>query len=80
LREIQLPTNTNEDNNDHPDLFSRTLQQIERTHIVMTLKKCNGKIAGNGGAAALLAIPSTTLHSKMKKLRILKGDYFYKQS
>jgi formate hydrogenlyase transcriptional activator len=78
LREIQLPTNTNEDNNDRPDLVSRTLHQIERTHIVMTLKKCNGKVAGSGGAAALLEIPSTTLHSKMKKLLISKADYFLK--
>ena len=78
LREIQLPTDTNEDNNDRPDLFSRTLQQIERTHIINTLKKCNGKVAGNGGAAALLEIPSTTLHSKMKKLLISKADYFLK--
>jgi transcriptional regulator with GAF, ATPase, and Fis domain len=76
LIEIQLPTNTNDDNNDHPDLFSRTLQQIERTHIIMTLRKCNGKISGKGGAADVLKIPSTTLHSKMKKLDISKGDYF----
>jgi formate hydrogenlyase transcriptional activator len=76
LREIQLPANANEDNIDRPELFNTTLQQIERTHIVMTLKKCNGKISGKGGAAALLKIPSTTLHSKMKKLLISKGDYF----
>jgi formate hydrogenlyase transcriptional activator len=76
LREIHLPAHTNEDNNDRPDLSNRTLHQIERTHIVMTLKKCNGKISGNGGAAALLEIPSTTLHSKIKKLRISKADYF----
>ncbi|HKZ36167.1 MAG TPA: sigma-54 dependent transcriptional regulator [Chryseolinea sp.] len=76
LKEIQLPTSGIEDTDNHPDLFNRTLQQIERTHIVKTLKKCNGKISGNGGAAALLEIPSTTLHSKMKKLRISKADYF----
>ena len=76
LKEIQLPTHEVEDHNNGPDLFNRTLQQIERAHIVMTLKKCNGKISGNGGAAALLEIPSTTLHSKMKKLRISKADYF----
>jgi formate hydrogenlyase transcriptional activator len=76
LREIQLPTITDEDKNDGPELFNRTLHQIERKHIVMTLKKCNGKISGNGGAAALLEIPSTTLHSKIKKLLISKADYF----
>jgi transcriptional regulator with GAF, ATPase, and Fis domain len=77
LTEIQLPTNPKEGNNDHPDLFIHTLQQIERKHILMILKKCNGKIAGNGGAAALLEIPSTTLHSKIKKLGISKADYRY---
>ena len=78
LREIQLPTDTNEEGNDRPDLVSGTLQQIERTHIIRTLKKCNGKVAGYGGAAALLEIPSTTLRSKMKKLLISKADYFLK--
>jgi transcriptional regulator with GAF, ATPase, and Fis domain len=53
-----------------------TLEQIERTYIIETLKKCDGKISGKGGAAELLEIPSTTLHSKMKKLTISKADYF----
>jgi transcriptional regulator with GAF, ATPase, and Fis domain len=36
------------------------------------LKKTNGKIRGEHGAAKLLEIPPTTLHSKMKKLGIKK--------
>jgi transcriptional regulator with GAF, ATPase, and Fis domain len=76
LREIQLPTGPDEDSDDRPDPFNRTLDQIERRHIIMTLKKCNGKISGSGGAAEVLEIPSTTLHSKMKKLHISKADYF----
>jgi transcriptional regulator with GAF, ATPase, and Fis domain len=76
LREIQLPTDADDDDIDRPRVFNRTLEEIERSHIILTLKKCKGKISGNGGAAAVLEIPSTTLHSKMKKLRISKSDYF----
>lgn len=78
LREVQLPTSAKEGASERPDLFNNTLEQIERKHIVMILKRCNGKISGNGGAAALLKIPSTTLHSKMKKLGIAKADYLIK--
>ena len=53
-----------------------SLEDMERTYIIDVLKKYKGKIAGNDGAAEFLAIPSTTLHSKMKKLRISKMDYF----
>ena len=34
------------------------------------LKKCNGKISGKNGAAALLDINPSTLRSRMKKLGI----------
>jgi transcriptional regulator with GAF, ATPase, and Fis domain len=78
LREIQLPINPSDDNDVRPELFSRTLQQIERAHIIMALRRCSGKISGKGGAADLLEIPPTTLHSKMKKLAISKADYFFK--
>lgn len=49
-----------------------TMSEGERAHIVAALKKCNGKIWGDGGAASLLNIPPTTLNSKMKKLGIRK--------
>jgi len=80
LREIQLPKNQRERENDFSDHSNKTLKQLERTHIVKILKKCNGKVAGSGGAAEVLEIPSTTLHSKMKKLGISKGDYFLNQT
>jgi DNA-binding NtrC family response regulator len=50
-----------------------SLQQNEREHILTALKKSDGRIRGNGGAAELLGIPPTTLHSKMKKLGITKN-------
>ena len=42
----------------------------ERESILAAIKKYNGRISGTGGAAELLKIPATTLHSKMKKLGI----------
>ncbi len=49
-----------------------TMSEGERAHILAALKKCRGKIWGEGGAANLLNIPPTTLNSKMKKLGIRK--------
>jgi len=48
----------------------RTLEEMERDHILEILKICKGKIFGAGGAAEMLNIPSTTLNSKIKKLGI----------
>src|ERR1700761_1145693 len=38
-----------------------TMSEGERAHIMAALKKCNGKIWGEGGAASLLNLPPTTL-------------------
>jgi transcriptional regulator with GAF, ATPase, and Fis domain/CheY-like chemotaxis protein len=48
----------------------KTIADLDRSHILAVLKKCNGKVSGKGGAAEILKIPSTTLTSKMKKLGI----------
>jgi transcriptional regulator with GAF, ATPase, and Fis domain len=48
----------------------KTLDELEKEHIVAVLKKCNYKVGGSGGAAELLQLPPTTLHSKIKKLGI----------
>ncbi|MPR36707.1 sigma-54 interaction domain-containing protein [Salmonirosea aquatica] len=52
------------------------LEEVERTHIIQVLRRCNGKISGVGGAAEILGIPGNTLHSKIRKLGISKADYF----
>lgn len=77
LTEIHLPGRQHETGN-RPllEIPNGTLEQIERTHIIGVLKRCSGKISGSGGAAEILEIPGTTLHSKMKKLGISKADYF----
>lgn len=54
-------------------LSSQTLEEIEANHIIEILRRCNGRISGPGGAAEILGLPSTTLHSKIKKLGIRKN-------
>lgn len=76
LKEIHLPRR--EENKPMQGFYNVTLEQIERTYIIDVLKRCSGKISGIGGAAEILEVPSTTLHSKMKKLGITKVDYFIK--
>lgn len=58
----------------------QTLVQREAEHIIMVLKKCNGKIFGKGGAAEILGLPSSTLTSRIKKLGIKKDLYFRRSS
>lgn len=72
LTEIHLPKNPIQDS---LDISYKKLQQLERGYIIDVLRRCNGKIAGEGGAAAVLGIPRTTLHSRMKKLGIRKTGY-----
>ncbi|WPU99134.1 sigma 54-interacting response regulator [Mucilaginibacter sp. cycad4] len=48
----------------------RTIEEVDRDHIIAALKKCNGRVSGKGGAAEILNLPATTLNSKMKKLGI----------
>jgi transcriptional regulator with GAF, ATPase, and Fis domain len=50
----------------------RTLEENERDHIVATLERTSWRIAGEGGAAALLAINPSTLRSRMQKLGIAR--------
>ena len=51
----------------------KTLEEVEREHILAVLNQCNFRITGSGGAADILGIPATTLHSKIKKLGIRKS-------
>jgi len=50
------------------------MQQNAKELILSALRKCNGRISGLGGAAELLGMPATTLHSKIKKLGLKKWD------
>lgn len=76
LRQIYLPNNISKNINDQEIFKNKTLIDVERSHIIAVLKRCSGKIAGEGGAAGWLDIPPTTLHAKIKKLNITKQEYF----
>ena len=51
----------------------KTITENERDHIIATLKGCNWKVYGPGGAAELLKIKVSTLNSRIKKLGIEKA-------
>ncbi len=76
IKEIALPTIGNALKKSLKDQYVKTIKENERDHILEVLKKCNGKIYGKGGAAALLGIPVSTLNSKIAKLEIKKDQAF----
>lgn len=53
----------------------RTLEEMQRDHILDALRRTNGQVSGDHGAAKLLDLNDKTLHSKMKKLNIDRMDY-----
>lgn len=76
IREVYIPNNGRATVRATPLVAKiKSLDESERDHIKAILKRCNGKIKGAGGAAELLGLPPTTLHSKMKKLGIAKDEY-----
>lgn len=76
LNDVYIPENTEGDKKGEAFLLNRSLEDVERSYIIETLKRCAGKVSGTGSAAEILKIPGNTLHSKMKKLGIGKADYF----
>lgn len=77
IREIFLPDGNRKAmaNPAMQEFKTKSLEDSERDHIRAVLTKCGGKVKGAGGAAELLGVPPTTLHSKMKKLGITKDTY-----
>ena len=67
--ELSLPNAINPfpaDNHPFEDLPS--MAELQRRYIAYVLKKTNGKIAGDNGAAALLGMKRTSLYNRMNKL------------
>jgi transcriptional regulator with GAF, ATPase, and Fis domain len=56
----------------------KTLKENERDLIMETLKICNGRIRGKGGASELLDIKPSTLEFRMKKLGITREHVLVK--
>ena len=74
IRNIHLPTsNRKEMAARMEEAYMKTHEQNERDHIIHVLNRCNGKIYGPGGAAAILNLRVSTLNSKIKKLGIKKN-------
>jgi len=53
-----------------PAAFPVTLEEVERKHIRDVLEGVHWRISGENGAAEILGLRPTTLHSRMKKLGI----------
>jgi transcriptional regulator with GAF, ATPase, and Fis domain len=49
-----------------PDRKLKSIVENERDHIIATLKSCNWKIYGPGGAAEILDMNISTLNSRIK--------------
>jgi transcriptional regulator with PAS, ATPase and Fis domain len=52
----------------------RSLEEIERAHILRVIEECGGRIKGSNNAAARLGLNPSTLRSRMKKLSIQRPD------
>lgn len=52
-----------------------TLDEVQRIHIIETIKKCNGRVSGKEGAAVILGMKDKTLYSRIKRLGIEKHEY-----
>ena len=48
----------------------KTLQEVERDHIVRVLDQTNWKVSGKNGAAEILGLNRSTLRAHMPKLGI----------
>lgn len=72
IEKVSLPRHSSSKDNPEQAQSGRikTIDENERDYIVNVLKNCNGRIRGSGGAAEIMGLPPTTLHSKMKKLGI----------
>jgi transcriptional regulator of acetoin/glycerol metabolism len=52
---------------------ARTLEEIERRHILAVLEETGWRVSGDRGAAKILGLKRTTLEARMKKLHIQRG-------
>ena len=48
----------------------KTLEQVERDHIVRVLEQTNWKVSGQDGAAEILGLNRSTLRARIRKLGI----------
>jgi chemotaxis protein methyltransferase CheR len=48
----------------------KTMEEVERNHIVRVLEQTNWKVSGPNGAAEILGLNRSTLRARMRKLNI----------
>lgn len=74
ISEIFLPAFNQKQDKEIPadDQVLKSIDENSRDHIIAVLRKCNGRVSGPGGAAEILQVPPSTLHSKIRKLGIKK--------
>ena len=53
----------------------KSMEEMQKNHIIDALRRTKGKVSGVDGAASLLDMNDKTLSSRMKKLNINKRDY-----
>jgi formate hydrogenlyase transcriptional activator len=53
-----------------PDASLKSLEEVERGHIVEVLEATDWKLEGRDGAAAVLGLKPSTLRSRMQKLDV----------
>jgi len=51
---------------------ARSLQEVERLHILRVLEETGWRVAGKSGAAQILGLKPTTLEARMKKLGVTR--------
>ncbi len=61
---LEAPTSTL---GNPPEAPSKTLLEMEKEYILQALRKTNWNISGQGGAAELLGLNSSTLRGRMRK-------------
>jgi DNA-binding NtrC family response regulator len=76
ITQISLPTALGQKAAEVPATAApKTMEEMERDHILTVLKKCNHRISGKGGAAEYLNLPPTTLYSKIRRLGITRKQF-----
>ncbi len=76
IDEIWLPELKHKNNLLEPFSKVKTIQEMQRDHVLSVLKHCNERVSGSGGAAELLNLPPSTLTARMKKLGIQRKHSF----
>jgi formate hydrogenlyase transcriptional activator len=65
-----IPTEKIPESNNGTNVPASKLEDVEKEHIIETLKKTGWKVSGEKGAAKILGLNATTLEARMKKLGI----------